>query len=34
MKNNNIIQKKSFDFALDIVDLYKKLIEQKDSLPK
>ena len=30
MKNNNIIQKKSFDFALDIVDLYKKLIEQKE----
>ena len=29
MKNNNVIQKKSFDFALSIVDLYKKLIEQK-----
>jgi len=30
MKNDNIIQKKSFDFALKIIGLYKELIIQKE----
>ena len=30
MKSNNIIQEKSFQFALDIIDLYKSLIENKE----
>src|SRR3989339_743794 len=30
MKNDNIIQKKSFDFALKIIELYKELVIQKE----
>ena len=30
MKNYNIIQKKSFDFALKIIELYKELVIQKE----
>ena len=30
MKSDNIIQRKSFDFALDIINLYKELIIQKE----
>jgi four helix bundle protein len=30
MKKENIIQTKSFDFALQIIDLYKKLIGEKE----
>ncbi len=30
MKSNNVIQKKSFDFALNIIELYKELIIQKE----
>ncbi|MEZ4906557.1 MAG: four helix bundle protein [Saprospiraceae bacterium] len=29
MKNNNIIQEKSFDFAVKIVELYKYLVYEK-----
>lgn len=32
MKKDNIIQDKSFDFALKIIGLYQKLIEQKKIL--
>lgn len=30
MKKENIIVTKSFDFALAIIDLYKKMAEQKE----
>ncbi|GJQ60080.1 MAG: four helix bundle protein [Candidatus Scalindua sp. AMX11] len=30
MKKGNVILDKSFDFALSIIDLYKKMIEQKE----
>lgn len=30
MKKENIIQDKSFDFALQIIELYKKLVNQKE----
>ncbi|NGP75915.1 four helix bundle protein [Balneolaceae bacterium YR4-1] len=30
MKKENIIQKKSFDFSLSILEKYKKLIEEKE----
>jgi len=30
MKKNNIILDKSFDFALNIIELYKKMTEQKE----
>lgn len=30
MKKDNLIQEKSFDFALDIIALYKKLQRQKE----
>lgn len=30
MTKDNIIQQKSFQFALDIIELYKKLIENKE----
>ncbi len=30
MKENNLIQERSFDFALEIIELYKKLLEQKE----
>ena len=30
MTKNNIIQQKSFQFAFDIIELYKKLIENKE----
>lgn len=30
MKKDNVIQSKSFDFALDIIKLYKNLIEKKE----
>ena len=30
MKENNLIQERSFDFAIDIIELYKKLIDQKE----
>lgn len=30
MNNENIIQSKSFDFALDIIKLYMKLVKQKE----
>ena len=30
MKSNNIIQRKSFDFALEIINLYRQLIIQKE----
>ncbi len=30
MKKENIIQTKSFDFALQIIDLYKKLVDEKE----
>ncbi|KHE93564.1 MAG: hypothetical protein SCABRO_00674, partial [Candidatus Scalindua brodae] len=30
MKKGNIILDKSFDFALSIIELYKKMIEQKE----
>ncbi len=30
MEKDNLIQKKSFDFALSVIDLYKELIKQKE----
>lgn len=30
MKNHNIVQMKSFNFALQIIQLYQKLIEEKE----
>jgi four helix bundle protein len=30
MKENNLILDKSFDFALEIIELYKKIVEQKE----
>jgi len=30
MKKDNVIQQKSFDFALSIIELYKKLIIEKE----
>jgi len=30
MKNNNIIQQKSFSFSLDIIKLYKELTAKKE----
>ena len=30
MKENNVIQMKSFEFALSVIELYKKLIHQKE----
>jgi four helix bundle protein len=30
MKKENIIQEKSFDFALKIIELYKKLVAEKE----
>ena len=30
MKKENVILDKSFDFALDIIELYKQMIEQKE----
>jgi four helix bundle protein len=30
VKRNNLIQEKSFNFALSIIDLYKKLINEKE----
>lgn len=30
MEKDNLIQKKSFDFAIDIVSLYKELVKQKE----
>ena len=30
MEKDNLIQKKSFDFALSVIDLHKELIKQKE----
>lgn len=30
MTKSNVIQEKSFDFALKIIDLYKQMVEQKE----
>ncbi len=30
MEKDNLIQKKSFDFALEVISLYKELIKQKE----
>lgn len=30
MENDNLIRNKSFEFALDIISLYKQIIEQKE----
>jgi four helix bundle protein len=30
MKNKNVIRSKSFDFALQVIGLYKKLIQEKE----
>lgn len=30
MEKKNIVKDKSFDFAVDIVNLYKKLVEKKE----
>jgi len=30
VEKDNLIQKKSFDFAIDIVSLYKELVKQKE----
>ena len=29
-KSENIIEQKSFDFALEVIELYKKLLENKE----